>query len=80
MCEKETEREIYSYKKVLRKTVEFGGVKAWLIKKKKGKKRKKILFPLQNYPSSHLPTPDILSLPMMSLLYPEPAQSSKSFL
>ena len=77
VCEKETEREIY--KKVLRKTIEFGGEKDWLIKKKK-KKRKKILFPLQNYPSSHLPTPDILSLPMMSLLYPEPAQSSKSFL
>ena len=41
VCEKETEREIYSYKKVLRKTVEFGGVKAWLIKKKKRKEKKK---------------------------------------
>ena len=41
VCEKETEREIY--KKVIRKTVEFGGEKDWLIKKKKKEKKKNIV-------------------------------------
>ena len=53
VCEKETEREIYSYKKVLRKTVEFGGVKAWLIKKKRKEKEKKYCF---HYKITLLPT------------------------
>lgn len=39
------------------------------------KKNKEMLFPLQNYPSPYLPTSDISSLPMMSLLHSEPVKA-----
>lgn len=35
MSERERERERFLYERVLRKTVEFSGAKAWLAKKKK---------------------------------------------